>query len=59
MRKNGQYLKKYSGIDVSDVQAKICVDWETVYTDCKIVSISINHDHGLFHGLVVYEEVSK
>ena len=58
MRQNGQCLIKYSGLDPDSVQSEIVKDWETAYQDCKIVTVSmVDGGHGLYHALVVFEEL--
>lgn len=59
MKVNGQYLKKYSGFTYDDLTERIAKEWKDVYSDCRIVSISMQKDVALVHALVVFEEVKK
>lgn len=58
MYKNGQYFIKYSSVCSDNVIKQITMDWETVYRDCRIVSLSIVYSGGgLYSGYVVFEEI--
>ena len=58
MKHNGQYFKKYSSVWPDEVMKQITMDWETVYRDCRIASLSILYSgHGLFSGYVVFEAI--
>jgi len=58
MRKNGQYLKKYTDEDFEGIVSQITRDWEEVYSDCKIGNISVvQRGTFLYYALVVFEEV--
>ena len=58
MKLNGQNLKKYSAEYYDDIVKQIARDWEEVYSDCKIGSISIvQRGTFLYYALVVFEEV--
>lgn len=61
MKLNGQHLIKYTGCDSDSVVNKVVSTWEKVFSDCKIVSLSIvqGNNGGLCHGYVVFEEVKK
>ena len=60
MRLNGQYTKKYTAEEYDDIVKQITRDWEEVYHDCKIGSVSIMQ-RGVFSycALVVFEEVKQ
>lgn len=60
MNLNGQHLIKYSGCDPDSVVNKVVTAWEEVYSDCRIVSLSVVcGNYGLYYGYVVFEEVKK
>lgn len=56
MRLNGQYFKSYTEYSMSDLQSRIAYEWENIYSDCKIVSISTSISGRCHHALVVFEE---
>ena len=54
---NGQNIVKYSATSPDGVIRVIMNAWETVFSDCKIVSLSIVEGYGLYHAYVVFEEM--
>jgi hypothetical protein len=50
-------MKKYSGYTYDDLQERIVKDWDSVYSDCRIVAFSMERDVALVHALVVFEEM--
>ena len=61
MKMNGQYLIKYSAGTFAEITELIKTNWMEVYSDCRIVKISVSPTCGGglgYHALVVFEEVS-
>ena len=56
-RINGQNIVKYSDFSADDVVCDVVKAWAAVYSDCKIVSLSIVESNGMYAAYVVFEEM--
>lgn len=54
---NGQNIVKYSAFSADSVVSDVVKAWSTVYSDCKIVSLSIVKNNGMYSAYVVFEEM--